>query len=349
MKTAAGYVKTDSARRATEGQKSIKKFGGLRMAFKKVSFGKFPLISAALIVTAANALFTPSAQAGDQVTEVAITIDDLPIYEDLPSGVTREDIVNRFIQVLNNHGIPGVFGFVNGGRMSGRPEYKKILENWVSAGFRLGNHTFSHMNLEKVTAEDFIRDIEKNEPLLDSLSPNANSRWLRYPFLAEGETQEKRDKIRTYLFSRGYKIVPATYDFYGYGWNQPYIRCLASQNDTEIASLEQTYIDAAIAQLGRSNQMSEASFSRRVPLVLLMHIGAFDAHVLDKLLTALEQRGVKWVSLEATQRDGFYSFDPTQAVRGRRNFLDQVLVYLKKKTIFMDRQLTRLASVCLPN
>ena len=137
-------------------------------------------------------------------------------------------------------------------------------------------------------------------------------------------------------------------DFYDYAWNEPYARCLAGNDAAQLAALRQTYVDAAVAQLGRSVQMSLSTFNRRVPLVLLLHIGAFDALMLDALLTALEQHGAQWVTLEAAERDGFYRFDPTQAVRGRRNFLDRVLVYLHRNTITMDSQVARLATVCAP-
>ena len=43
-------------------------------------------------------------------------------------------------------------------------------------------------------------------------------KYFRFPFLAEGETQEKRDGVREFLFHNGYKIAPVTLDFFDYDW-----------------------------------------------------------------------------------------------------------------------------------
>lgn len=47
--------------------------------------------------------------------EVAITIDDLPVHGDLPSGITRLDIANQIVATLNKHSIKNVYGFINAG------------------------------------------------------------------------------------------------------------------------------------------------------------------------------------------------------------------------------------------
>ena len=50
--------------------------------------------------------------------EVAITIDDLPVHGDLPSGVTRLDVAKQIIATLNKHSIKNVYGFINAGRIN---------------------------------------------------------------------------------------------------------------------------------------------------------------------------------------------------------------------------------------
>src|SRR2546425_11997008 len=80
-------------------------------------------------------------------TEMAITVDDLPTHGALPPGTTRLAIAQRMIDVLKQHAVPGAYGFLNAGQIDTSPEYRDIVKAWVGAGFKLGNHTYSHMDI----------------------------------------------------------------------------------------------------------------------------------------------------------------------------------------------------------
>ena len=108
--------------------------------------------------------------------ELAVTIDDLPTTGTLPPGTTRMAIVDQMIDTLRRHAVPGVHGFVNGGQVYDNPELEKILLAWRKGGFLLGNHTFSHLDLNRVGADDFVADIERNEsPSPASLLPGRHA------------------------------------------------------------------------------------------------------------------------------------------------------------------------------
>src|SRR5437879_5390602 len=79
--------------------------------------------------------------------DVAITIDDLPVHKDLPSGVTRLDVAKQILYALNKHSIKNVYGFINAGRIENKDDNYNVLKSWVSSGQLLGNHTFNHINL----------------------------------------------------------------------------------------------------------------------------------------------------------------------------------------------------------
>src|SRR6266849_6779759 len=96
-------------------------------------------------------------------TEMAITVDDLPAHGGLPPGTTRLAIAQRMIGVLKQHAIPGAYGFLNGGQIDTSPEYLEIVKAWVGADFKLGNHTYSHMDINRVPAEEYVADIARNE------------------------------------------------------------------------------------------------------------------------------------------------------------------------------------------
>jgi len=63
-------------------------------------------------------------------------------------------------------------------------------------------------------------------------------------------------------------------------------------------------------------------YGRRIPQVLLMHAGAFDAQMIEPLLAAYEKRGVRFVSLDEALADPAVR-QPSQAQSMRGNLLYQ--------------------------
>ena len=95
---------------------------------------------------------------------------------------------------------------------------------WHQAGLGLGNHTFSHPNLNRVTASEYIADIERNEAVLAEVAGPRWERIFRYPYLHEGDTLQKRDAVRRWLTARGYQIAQVTVYFDDWAWNDAPMR-----------------------------------------------------------------------------------------------------------------------------
>ncbi len=242
---------------------------------------------------------------------IAITFDDLPAHSALPPGETRIEIASKIIAVLQNAHLPPTYGFVNAVRVDEQPADLAVLQAWRAAGYPLGNHSWSHMNLNQHTLEEFEADVNHDEPLLAQLMKDKNDdwHWFRFPFLAEGDTPEKNAAIRAFLAQRGYKVAAVTMSFGDYMWNEPYARCKAKGDGKAIASLAESYLAAADDSISYSQSMSHTLYGRDIPYVLLMHIGAFDAEMLPRLLDLYKSRGVQFVTLEEAESDEFYRID----------------------------------------
>jgi hypothetical protein len=52
--------------------------------------------------------------------------------------------------------------------------------------------------------------------------------------------------------------------------------------------------------------MSKALFGHDIPYVLLMHVGAFDARMLPRLLNLYREKGFSFISLDQAEKDPFY-------------------------------------------
>jgi peptidoglycan-N-acetylglucosamine deacetylase len=258
--------------------------------------------------------------------EIAITIDDLPANGDLPADMTRMAVVKKMLEVFKKHHITGVYGFINGYKLNEVPDGLNILEEWVNAGHYLGNHTYHHIDLAKTSVSEYIADIQKNEPILSQLTHNTNYRYFRYPFLAEGNTQDKRDGIRQFLFEHDYKAAPVTTDFFEYEWNDSYVRCLSKHDEKSIAWLKKSYLEQSSNALIISHELSQLLFNRDIKNILLIHINAMSADMLDDLLTSYEKQQVKFISLSDALNDDVYQINPNVVRERSYTFLNQILI-----------------------
>ncbi|HEX4303674.1 MAG TPA: polysaccharide deacetylase family protein [Rhizomicrobium sp.] len=258
-----------------------------------------------LAAALALALIAPAA-AGPKI---AITFDDLPSHSLLPPGTTRLDVAAAIIAALKDAKTPPIYGFVNGLRLEDDPASAPVLQMWRDAGFPLANHTYSHMNLGQHTLEDWQADTLKNEAILAPLAGNTDWHWLRYPYLAEGDTLAKHTAARAFLAAQHYRIAAVTLSFDDYLWNDPYARCVAKHDTATIAQMETAWLAAAESSLAYYRDLSQQLYGRDIPYVLLMHLGAFDAHMLPRLLDLYRKKGVELVPLEDAERDPFYAPD----------------------------------------
>ena len=86
----------------------------------------------------------------------------------MPRGETRLEISRWIVAALKAGGVPA-YGFVNGEHAEETPDAAAALHLWSDA-FPVGNHTWSHANLDTVTTQQYRREIVRNEPLLERLS-----------------------------------------------------------------------------------------------------------------------------------------------------------------------------------
>lgn len=254
-------------------------------------------------------LFAPETSSAAPAPRIAFTFDDLPAHSALPVGETRIDIATKIVAALRDAHLPPVYGFVNGLSVEKQPADVAVLQVWRAAGYPLGNHSWSHMNANQNSLDDFEGDVTHNEPLLSGLMKDEDWHWFRFPYLAEGDTPEKKAAIRAFLFEHGYRVAGVTMSFGDYQWNEPYARCKAKGDNKAIALLASSYLQAAEDSIGFYRQLSQTLYGRDIPYVLLMHIGAFDAEMLPKLLDLYRAKGFQFVTLDEAERDEFYRED----------------------------------------
>ena len=264
---------------------------------------------AALLAT----LVISVAGAAEPKLEIALTFDDLPLNGVLPPGVKQSELARDTVKVLKKHHIPPSYGFINARHLERDPDGAQALKVWIEAGNPLANHTYSHLDLTKNSVEDFQNEILRNEPPLLLLTPPGSRhdwRWLRYPYLHEGDTLEKRRAIRAFLADRGYRIAQTTIDWEDYLWNSAHARCVEKGDKDSLAWLRTSYLAEAERWLRVQRGFSRLVWGRDIKHVALLHLGSFSPHILPDLFALLEREGWRIVTLEEAQSDPIYQSDP---------------------------------------
>ncbi|WP_197986349.1 MULTISPECIES: polysaccharide deacetylase family protein [unclassified Massilia] len=258
------------------------------------------LLAAALTLATSAALAEPPER-----FDVAVTVDDVPLHGDLPPGMTRIGIARATLDTLKAHGVVEAFGFVNAGRAEKEPGSEAVLDLWRQAGHPLGNHTASHMNLERASSFDAWRaDVLAGEPAVSARMVGVNWRWLRFPNLAVGA---RRAEALAFLDARGYQVADVSLAFGDWVYTDAYARCVAKGDTAAIDAMKRQYfqeIDAGIVQM---KENSRRVYGRVIPQVLLTHLGGWSAVTLPEVLRRLDAAGAHYVTLAEAQRDPAYA------------------------------------------
>jgi peptidoglycan-N-acetylglucosamine deacetylase len=265
---------------------------------------------------------------GSAAQKLAITFDDLPQNGDLPPGVTRVDITKNTLAVLKKRHMPPVYGFINAKKLEGSTDGAEALKLWAAAE-PVGNHAYSHMDLHQNPPEAFEREIGENEPPLELLADPGSSEqdwhWLRYPFLHEGDTLEKRNAVRDYLKAHGYKVAQVTMEWGDYFWNTAYARCVAKNDAQGTDWLRSSYLGTASAEIDHYRELSKILFGHDINYVLLLHLGSFSGTILPDVFDLLKKKGFEFVTLQEAESDPAYEIDPGEGALRGGTMLDQLM------------------------
>lgn len=240
---------------------------------------------------------------------VALTFDDLPAAGGIPKGDSRTAILGRLAAVLKANHLKGTYGFVVGSDVNDDPDTRRSLRVWTADGMNLGNHTWDHPSLNDETAAAYEREIALVEPYLREYSRKNNWKWLRYPYLEEGNSLEKRDQVLAWLHARGYRVARVSLNFQDDDWSDPYNRCLAKHDGAAIAWLKQSYMENAAEFIRVGRQEQQIAFGHEIPNVLLLHATAFTTLMLPQVIELLRQEGFRFESLARVERNPVYSLN----------------------------------------
>ncbi|MGH9714712.1 MAG: polysaccharide deacetylase family protein [Candidatus Acidiferrales bacterium] len=257
----------------------------------------------------------PGQQSVAQRTLV-VTVDDLPGAEPGTDHATSDlkelQRINRAIPaILKSHHVPAI-GFVNEWKLQvpgERDARAALLEDWLDAGMTLGNHTYTHPDFQTTPLPQFEDETIRGEVVTRSLMTDRGQteRYFRHPFLNTGPTPEPKAAFEAFLKERGYVVAPVTYDCADWMFNDILGRAIEKKDKKLAEKTKLEYLEYMDTVFDYFEGMTQELFGRAIPQVLLMHDSELNTQSLDALLTRIEKRGYKFVSLDEALADPAYA------------------------------------------
>jgi len=248
---------------------------------------------------------------------MALTFDDLPfVAAGQPYFPAATSTTDEILRVLRRHRAPAI-GFVNERQLEaaagGRPSREALLQAWIDAGMNLGNHTYSHPDLNTVTIDAFKEEILKGEPTIDRLMAGRapGGRFFRHPMTHTGDTKAKKDAIDSFLAARGYRIAPHTIENSDFIFNAVYVRARAAGDLALAQRVQDAYVDLTMEATAFAESASRELFTRDIPQTLLLHANVLTAGSLETMMSRLEARGYRFVTLDEAMKDAAYATPDT--------------------------------------
>lgn len=227
-----------------------------------------------------------------QTREIAITIDDLPFVGSAnykAAALKREH--DRFMKILDTlveNQVPAT-GFVIAGSIEqGQWE---LLQAFHDAGFTIGNHTYSHLNLNHSSSEKYIENVAHADKILTPLM--AHPRYFRYPYLAEGHGEKKAD-VRNYLANNDYIVAPVTIDTKDFKFNEQLYRVAYRARPKYLPQLKRRYLDYMWKQTLRAEKRAQG---KPVKQILLLHANLLNSHFLGDIIQMYREHGYRFITL----------------------------------------------------
>lgn len=172
----------------------------------------------------------------------------------------------------------------------------------------LGNHTFSHPDLNRLTVEQFEDEIAKGDLITRKLmgARKPYQLYFRHPMTHTGDTKEKKEAIEKFLAARGYKVTPHTIENSDFVYNVGYVNAKLKKDEELMKRLREAYLELTSAATEIAEKISPQIFGREIPQTLLIHANEINADCLDEMLRRYEGRGYRFITLDEAMADPAY-------------------------------------------
>lgn len=198
--------------------------------------------------------------------------------------------------------------FVIGGNVDSE-RGKALLRSWDEAGHAIGNHTYSHRSLaSQITAAEYEQDILRAGEILRDFKQFR--KLFRYPVLKEGNTATKRDHVRAFLKSHGYRIGHVTIDNSDWIVDQRLAARLQKDPNADVKPYRDFYLEHMWDRAQYYDSLARQVLGRPVKHTILMHFNLLNGMFLGDLIEMFKSKGWQLIDAEEAFTDPVFRAEP---------------------------------------
>jgi peptidoglycan/xylan/chitin deacetylase (PgdA/CDA1 family) len=193
------------------------------------------------------------------------------------------------------------------GRRVDTPEGLALVKAWSAAGHLIGNHTYAHRNYgsPRMSFADFTADVMAAEALFGDL-PGWTQR-LRFPYLKEGDTADKRDRARDWLKLRGYRPGHVSIETSDWYYALRFEQWRAKHPDGDPSRFREAYLNHLWGRANHYEALARQLLGRSPRHVMLLHTNAVNAQFLPDVIAMFRAKGWRIVSAAEAFEDPLYN------------------------------------------
>lgn len=243
---------------------------------------------------------------------VAVTFDDLPVVCRCENDAERMDITEKLIATLKKYKMP-ILGVVNEQKLESNgivePARAALLQKWLDAGFELGNHGYSHKDINEVSFEDYKKEILMGERVTRGLAKKTGLpyRFYRHPYLSAGDNLQVRKELDAFIKSHNYVIAPNTITYQDYTFSGAYETALRN-GDTQLAQrIREAYLPYTLDRWEAAEKQSVELFGREIKQILMVHANRINADAFAEVAKMMQERGYVFISIDEAMKDPAYA------------------------------------------
>jgi peptidoglycan/xylan/chitin deacetylase (PgdA/CDA1 family) len=274
---------------------------------KQIPFLCFLFISLLLATSAVTSFGQKTAK-----RYVAITFDDLPVVCQCTNDQERMEITEKLIATFKYYKMP-VLAVVNEQKLESNgtvdPNRVALLQKWLDAGFELGNHGYSHKDINEISFEEYKNEILKGERVTKALAQKTGQRFrfYRHPYLSAGDNLQIRHDLDVFLKSHNYSIAPNTITYQDYIFSGAYETALRKEDTVMVRRIRDAYLPYTLGRWEAAEKQSVELFGREIKQILMVHANLINADMFADVAKLMQDRGYVFISIDEALKDPAYA------------------------------------------
>ena len=185
-----------------------------------------------------------------------------------------------------------------------------LLKSWSNKGHAIANHTFTHpyYNSDKLTVEDFELELLQTDSIISKYK--TFTKLFRFPYLKEGNTEEKISGFRNILQKHHYKNGYVTIDASDWYVNSELIKCIKKEgiNSPKIEKFKTFYLKHIMERASYYEKLSFELTGRHINHTLLLHHNLTSALFLEDLIQHFKDKDWELVNSDVAFKDEIYNY-----------------------------------------